>query len=184
MIVLTQVVSVEAISAELKPTQEARALKPDTTLSLPIDSRIKSRLKVKLDDGRDAGLFLPRGKILRGGDVLQSELGVLVQVLAADESVSTIYCEDPHLLARVCYHLGNRHVPLQVEPGWVRYQHDHVLDDMVKGLGAEVTSEMAPFEPEAGAYGGTSGGHSHGHSDELPLSHSHNHPHSSSHHSH
>jgi len=133
------------------------------SLSLPIDSRIKSRLRVMLDDGREAGLFLPRGHILRDGEMLSSECGELVEVKAAAEQVSSVYCEDALLLNRVTYHLGNRHVPLQIAQGWVRYQHDHVLDDMVKGLGATVTSELAPFEPEAGAYGGTSGGHHHAH---------------------
>lgn len=136
---------------------------PDGYLSLPIDSRIKSRLKVMLDDGRNAGLFLPRGHILRGGEQLSSECGLVVEVKAAPETVSTVYCEDSHLLPRVAYHLGNRHVPLQVEAGWVRYQHDHVLDEMVEGLGATVTTEKQPFEPEGGAYGGRSGGHHHHH---------------------
>ncbi|WP_299022298.1 urease accessory protein UreE [uncultured Photobacterium sp.] len=159
MIVLTQVL----------PVEESEAF--DVTLSLPIDLRIKSRLKVILDDGREAGLFLPRGRILRGGDVLQSEHGVRVKIRAASESVSTVYCRDPHLMARVCYHLGNRHVPLQIKPDWVRYQHDHVLDEMVSGLGAEVVSELAPFEPESGAYGGTRGGHSHTYSHDHSHSH-------------
>ncbi|MDH5927859.1 urease accessory protein UreE [Vibrio lentus] len=136
---------------------------PDGYLSLPIDSRIKSRLKVMLDDGRNAGLFLPRGHILRGGEQLSSECGLVVEVKAAPETVSTVYCKDSHLLTRVAYHLGNRHVPLQVEEGWVRYQHDHVLDEMVEGLGATVTTEKQPFEPEGGAYGGRSGGHHHHH---------------------
>ncbi len=135
----------------------------DATLSLTIDQRIKSRMRVRLDDGRDAGLLLPRGYILRDGDVLVSEDGLRVGIVAADEPVSTIYSSDSHLLARACYHLGNRHVPLQITPGWVRYQHDHVLDDMVAGLGLQVTSENAPFEPEAGAYGGHSHGHAHHH---------------------
>ncbi|MCC4854288.1 urease accessory protein UreE [Vibrio lentus] len=136
---------------------------PDGYLSLPIDSRIKSRLKVMLDDGRNAGLFLPRGHILRGGEQLSSECGLVVEVKAAPETVSTVYCEDLLLLTRVAYHLGNRHVPLQVEAGWIRYQHDHVLDEMVEGLGATVTTEKQPFEPEGGAYGGRSGGHHHHH---------------------
>ncbi|MEZ8616330.1 urease accessory protein UreE [Vibrio splendidus] len=136
---------------------------PDGYLSLPIDSRIKSRLKVMLDDGRNAGLFLPRGHILRGGEQLSSECGLVVEVKAAPETVSTVYCEDLLLLTRVAYHLGNRHVPLQVEAGWVRYQHDHVLDEMVECLGAKVTTEKQPFEPEGGAYGGRSGGHHHHH---------------------
>ncbi|MCG7497402.1 urease accessory protein UreE [Vibrio sp. Of7-15] len=137
--------------------------KADAYLSLPIDSRIKSRLKVRLDDGRDAGLFLPRGHILRGGEQLISTCGLCVEIKAAPEQVSTVYCNDALLLTRVSYHLGNRHVPLQVAAGWVRYQHDHVLDDMVKGLGADVVAEVAPFEPEGGAYGGSSGGHHHHH---------------------
>jgi urease accessory protein len=75
-----------------------------------------------------------------------------VLVVAAPETVSRVSIDDPLLLAKVCYHLGNRHVPLQIEQGWLRYQHDHVLDDMVRGLGVAVTTEQAPFEPEAGAY--------------------------------
>lgn len=132
----------------------------DTTLSLPIDKRIKSRLRVMLDDGREAGLFLPRGLILRDGDQIESDEGVVVQICAADECVSTVRCEDVVLLTRVAYHLGNRHVSLQVGIGFVRYQHDHVLDDMVRGLGGEIVVEEAPFEPEAGAYhNSTHGGH-------------------------
>lgn len=142
----------------------------DGVLSLPINSRIKSRLKVSLEDGRDAGLFLPRGNILRGGQLLQSECGLLIEVTAAPETVSSVYCDDALLLNRVTYHLGNRHVPLQIADGWVRYQHDHVLDDMVVGLGAKVTVEQAEFEPEDGAYGGRSGGHHH-HDHEHDHSH-------------
>ncbi|GAL10795.1 urease accessory protein UreE [Vibrio astriarenae] len=78
----------------------------DEYLSLPIDSRIKSRLKVTLDDGRDAGLFLPRGHILRGGEQLKSQCGLVVEVKAALEQVSTVYCDDAHLLTRVAYHLA------------------------------------------------------------------------------
>ena len=129
------------------------------TLSLPIDQRTRSRLKVTLDDGRQAGLFLPRGKVLRGGDLLQSTEGLIVQVCAAAESVSTVHSDDALALARVSYHLGNRHVPLQITSKWIRYQHDHVLDDMVSGLGLTVEVEQAPFEPEAGAY--QSAAHSH-----------------------
>jgi urease accessory protein len=135
----------------------------DTTLSLPIERRIKSRIKVVLDNGEDAGLFLTRGQILRDGDLLQSTKGLVIQVRAAQETVSTIYAEDTLALTRAAYHLGNRHVPLQIAIGLVRYQHDHVLDDMIKGLGLQVTVEQAPFEPEAGAYINIGGGHSHSH---------------------
>jgi urease accessory protein len=137
------------------------------TLSLRIDQRIKSRLKVVLDDGRDAGLFLPRGQVLRGGDLLQSTDGLVIRIEAAIETVSTAHCADGLALAKACYHLGNRHVPLQIADTWVRYQHDHVLDAMVRGLGLTVAVEQAPFEPEAGAYSSTSHtpDHNHSHSD-------------------
>ena len=134
---------------------------PSVTLSLPINSRVKSRIKVTLDDGREAGLFLPRGKILRNGDLLSSEEGLVVEIKAAPELVSTVTSDNPHALAVASYHLGNRHVPLQVEPEWLRYLHDHVLDDMVKGLGLSVKTETAPFEPEAGAYQSSANGHHH-----------------------
>jgi urease accessory protein len=139
---------------------ESKSL-PTATLSLPINSRVKSRIKVTLDDGREAGLFLPRGKILRNGDLVASEDGIVVEIKAAPELVSTVTSDNPHALAVASYHLGNRHVPLQVEPKWLRYLHDHVLDDMVKGLGLSVKTETAPFEPEAGAYQSSANGHHH-----------------------
>jgi urease accessory protein len=134
---------------------------PSATLSLPINSRVKSRIKVTLDDGREAGLFLPRGKILRNGDLVVSEEGLVVEIKAAPELVSTVSSDNSHALAVASYHLGNRHVPLQVEATWLRYLHDHVLDDMVKGLGLSVKTETAPFEPEAGAYQSSANGHHH-----------------------
>ena len=132
----------------------------DTTLTLPFEARQKSRLRARLDNGEEAALFLERGQILRHGDRLQGQDGLVVEVHAAPEAVSTAQCVDGTLLARACYHLGNRHVALQVGPGWVRYRHDHVLDDMLRQLGLEVQYELAPFEPEAGAY---TAGHGHGH---------------------
>lgn len=150
---------------------------PRTTLTLPYELRIRSRLRVTLDDGTEAGLFLERGTTLRDGDHLGSEDGVSVQVRAADETVSSVYCDDNLLLARACYHLGNRHVPLQIGAGLLRYQHDHVLDDMLRGLGLAVTVEQAPFEPEPGAYGGQA----HGHGDAQDPAHSHHHGHGHAH---
>ncbi|URN98685.1 urease accessory protein UreE [Leclercia adecarboxylata] len=132
-------------------------------VTLPIDVRVKSRARVVLNDGRDAGLMLPRGLLLRGGDLLASDDGQeVVEVIAAPEPLSVVYCTDPFLLARACYHLGNRHVPLQIMPGELRYHHDHVLDEMLHLLGLEVAFATLPFEPEAGAY--ASEGHSHSHS--------------------
>lgn len=131
---------------------------PQASLTLPLDKRVRSRLRVTLDDGRAAGVFLTRGETLRDGDLLGSHDGVIVIVRAAAEPVSEVVCDDPLLLARACYHLGNRHVPLQVDSGRLRYAHDHVLDDMLRGLGLRPTFVEAPFEPEPGAYGG---GHAH-----------------------
>jgi urease accessory protein len=136
---------------------------PQATLTLPLESRVKSRLKVTLDDGREAGLFLPRGLQLRQGDLLADETGVVVQVRAAAEPVSSVDCTDALLLARACYHLGNRHVALQIEAHRVRYPEDPVLDAMLRGLGLEPRSESAPFEPEPGAYSPSPHRHHHGH---------------------
>lgn len=124
----------------------------DGVLRLPFELRQRSRLRARLEDGRDVALILPRGSVLRDGDVLRSVCGVSVTVRAANEHVSTAAATDPITLARACYHLGNRHVPIQVEQGWVRYLYDHVLDDMLRQRGMKVIDEQAPFEPEMGAY--------------------------------
>ena len=148
----------------------------DTTVTLPRDQREKSRLKVTLDDGREAGLFFEKGTSFQDGDLIISDDGnILVEIKAADETVSSVICDDPLQLARVCYHLGNRHIPLQINEGILHYQHDHVLDDMVRGLGLEVKTEQAPFEPEAGAYavGSHGGGGHHHHSHDHDDDHSH-----------
>jgi len=136
------------------------------TLTLAFDLRQKCRLRARLDDGREVGLFLPRGSVLRQGDLLRAVDGLVVQVQAAAEKVSTASTEDSLLLARACYHLGNRHTPLQIGKGWLRYPHDHVFDDMLRGLGLQVIVEQAPFEPEPGAYGSHSHSHSHSNSHE------------------
>ena len=134
------------------------------TLTLPFDLRQKSRLKAVLDDGTDVGLILSRGELLRGGDLLRAENGLYIRIIAAAESVSKVTHDDPLMLARACYHLGNRHVPLQITQDSLTYIHDHVLDEMVKGLGLKVACVVAPFEPEGGAYGG--GHHHHNHHDD------------------
>lgn len=138
---------------ELQITERLKEAAPaQATLTLPFHQRQKSRLRTRLDGGEDVGLFLPRGMVLRHGDLLRATSGLVVEVRAASEAVSTAYSDDPLLLARTAYHLGNRHVALQLGAGWLRYSQDHVLDRMVKELGLTVTSEEAPFEPEAGAY--------------------------------
>jgi len=128
-----------------------------------------------LDSGSNAGLFLPRGTLLRGGDQLTNKAGIVVEIIAAAETVTTVHCETPALLARAAYHLGNRHVPLQVEAGWLRFQHDHVLDTMLQQMGLETVVEQASFEPEAGAYQQAPHKHKsdHGHSHDHDHQHSH-----------
>lgn len=134
----------------------------DVELVLPFDLRQKSRLRTNLTDGEEIGLFMERGHILRDGDFLQAEDGRVVVVRAQSERVLHISCDNEVDLIRVAYHLGNRHVPLQVGEQWVRIADDDVLRQMVQGLGASVEVVNAPFEPEAGAYGG----HHHGHGSE------------------
>lgn len=137
------------------------------TLTLPFDLRQKSRQRVQLDNGEEASLLLKRGPTLQNGDLLAAEDGTAIKVVAADEQLSSVVCEDVLLFARACYHLGNRHTPLQIVKERLSYLHDHVLDDMLAGLGLQVNIISAPFEPESGAYGGhtsdSAEGHSHHH---------------------
>jgi urease accessory protein len=142
-----------------------RAERIDARVSLSYEQRQRSRLRVRLDDGREAGILLDRREPLRDGDLLGADSGAVVQIRAAPEPLSVAVSDNSLLLARACYHLGNRHVALQIAPGRLCWLHDHVLDAMVRGLGLEVSSELAPFEPEPGAYGG--------HADALGHSHAH-----------
>ncbi len=126
------------------------------TLELDFNARTKSRLRTRLASGVEIGLFLPRGTILRGGQQLRARDGRIVVVRAAAEDLLEARCATPTELARAAFHLGNRHVAVQVgrDAGgdWLRLQADHVLEGMLVGLGALVSSLRAPFEPEAGAY--------------------------------
>lgn len=142
--------------------QLAESGEPATTLTLPFHARERCRQKVTLDDGRAAGLFLPRGTVLQPEDRLRSPDGLVVVVRAAAETVSETHSSDSLLLTRAAYHLGNRHVALQIGPGRLRWLHDHVLDDMIRGLGLPVAVQEAPFLPEPGAYA-QGHGHSHAH---------------------
>jgi urease accessory protein len=129
-------------------------------LLLPFDMRCKSRLRTRLVSGEECGLFLPRGTLLRGGDLLLASDGRIVEVVAAPEALMATASDDPLQLVRAAYHLGNRHVAVQILPGSLRFGRDHVLGEMLRGLGLPVTEIEAPFEPEAGAYG-AHGGHGH-----------------------
>jgi urease accessory protein len=119
-------------------------------LMLAYEERQKSRLRAKLESGEEVALVLPRGRILRGGDRVTTTDGRVVEIVGAPEKLLHIEASS---LARVAYHLGNRHVAVQVGEGFLRIAEDHVLEDMLRKLGARVTHVEAPFEPEAGAYG-------------------------------
>lgn len=153
--------------------------------TLTLDERRRSRLLLRLDDGGEAALTLPRGSVLRDGDRLRGEpAGVVVVVRAAAETLSVARTTDRGLLTRAAYHLGNRHVPLQIGPDSLSYEHDHVLDDLARELGLEVTTASVPFEPEAGGYGSGRHGHQHGqrHGHEHGHNHDHGHDHGDHHH--
>lgn len=124
----------------------------DDSISLVYSDRQKARLPVITKSGIQVGLFLQRGQFLRSGLVLTGSQGYKVRVEAAPEALSIVHCQDELLFARACYHLGNRHVALQIMPNELRYLADHVLDEMLIGLGLQIEHHDLPFEPEAGAY--------------------------------
>lgn len=135
------------------------------TVQLDWDVRQKSRFDAIDSEGRQLGVFLPRGQVVRGGDLLVAEDGSLVQVNAAPQPVLVVrHCTEhgsPFDLLRAAYHLGNRHVPLELKPDHLKLEPDHVLADMLRMQHMIVTEAQDAFEPEAGAYGGA-GGHGHG----------------------
>lgn len=130
------------------------------TLTLTAEERTHARGRYRAASGEEVQLLLTRGTVLRGGDWLASADGAAtVRIEAAIEPVLTVRATDPHTLMRAVYHLGNRHVPLELKQDFLRLSPDPVLADMLRRLGLELTEESAPFEPEAGAYGS----HHHGH---------------------
>nr|WP_315495986.1 urease accessory protein UreE [uncultured Rhodoferax sp.] len=159
-------------------------LKRAATVELDWDVRQKSRFDATDSSGRTLGVFLPRGTAVRGGDVLVAEDGSLVKVVAAPQSVLKItHCSDhgtPYDLIRAAYHLGNRHVPIELKPDHLKIEPDHVLADMLRAMHLIVHAVDEAFEPENGAYatGGHTGGHHHGHDHSHGDGHDHDHGHS------
>jgi urease accessory protein len=156
------------------------------TLTLPFEPRTKGRLKAMSDAGRELGLFLDRGPVLRDGEGLRAESGEIVRIRAAAEPVVTARVASGLPLARLAYHLGNRHVQLALgeddhaspdQAGYVRFPPDHVLEELAERLGATLERHQAPFDPEPGAYQQL-GGHAHGHGHDT---HHHDHDHGHSH---
>jgi urease accessory protein len=139
-------------------------------LTLPYELRVRGRLRTTTETSQDVGLFLDRGPVLRDGDLLEARTGEIIRIRAAEEPVVTAYVKAGLPLARLCYHLGNRHVSLAIgendQGGWVRFPPDHVLEELAEHLGAVIIRHTAPFDPEPGAYsqaGQASGDHGHGH---------------------
>ena len=157
----------------------AAMLKRASTIELDWDLRQKSRFEATDSLGRSIGVFLQRGTVLRGGDVLVAEDGSLVKVWAAPQRVLRItHCQNhgtPFDLIRAAYHLGNRHVPIELKPDFLQIESDHVLADMLRAMHLIVNAVDAPFEPENGAY--ATGGHAlhHGHGHDHDHDHGHKH---------
>jgi urease accessory protein len=137
------------------------------TVVLGFDDRHRRRMAMTGTRGLEFLLDLENAVALRGGDALVLEDGRLIEVVAAPEPLAEIRCNDPQHLVRVAWHLGNRHLPTQIMPNGLRIRRDHVIEAMVKGLGARVVEIDAPFDPEGSAYAG-----SHAH---APEQHAHDH---------
>ena len=150
-------------------------VKRAASVELDWDTRSKSRFDATDSDGRRLGVFLPRGRVLRGGDVLVAEDGSLVRVRAAAQPVLVVRpCAEhgsPFDLLRAAYYLGNRHVQLELKPDRLQLEPDHVLADLLRQMHLRVSEERAAFEPESGAY--AAGGH--GHHDHAHGDHGHAH---------
>lgn len=165
-------------------------LKRASTIELDWDVRQKSRFAATDSLGRDLAIFLPRGQAVRGGDVLVAEDGSLIRVIAAPQKVLRITACAQHGsafdLMRAAYHLGNRHVPIELQHDHLKIEPDHVLADMLCSMHMTVVEADLPFEPEGGAYGGhvTNDGHSHhhhAHAHGEGEGHSHDHDHGHAH---
>ena len=161
-------------------------LRRGSEVELDWDVRQKSRLLATDSLGRELNVFLPRGSVLRGGDVLVAEDGSLIRVKAAPQPVLVVtHCVDhgtPFDLLRAAYHLGNRHVPLELQADRLLLEPDHVLADMLRAQHLIVTETSSAFEPEGGAYGaGAQAGHAHGHEHAHAHDHKHEHGHDHDH---
>ena len=141
----------------------ASSVQAQLSVTLDHAERQKSRGLLRLSDGTEAALLLDRGSSLRHGDRLLADDGAVIAVEAASEELSIVTANDPLSLMRAAYHLGNRHIPVQIEALRLAYLHDHVLDDMVRELGFQVSFASERFESESGAYGRGEHGHGHAH---------------------
>jgi len=162
----------------------AALLKRASSVVLDWDTRQKSRFDAEDSAQRRLGVFLPRGQVVRGGDALVAEDGSLIKVIATPQPVMVVRACAEHGsafdLLRAAYHLGNRHVPLELQPDRLQLEPDHVLGDMLRQMHLIVTEELAPLEPESGAYAAQAA-HGHGHDHEHEHEHDHGHDHGHQH---
>jgi urease accessory protein len=156
---------------------------PADTVVLDFDDRHRRRMAMTGTRGLEFLLDLEHAVALRGGDALVLEDGRLIEVVAAPEPLLEIKGSDPHHLIRVAWHLGNRHLPTQLMPKALRIRRDHVIEAMVRGLGARVIEIEAPFDPEGGAYAASAHDHAHEHQGH-DHAHDHDHHHGHDHHDH
>src|SRR6516164_3567436 len=154
---------------------------PADTVVLDFDDRHRRRMAMTGTRGLEFLLDLENAVALRGGDALVLEDGRLVEVIAAPEPLLEIRGSDPHQLIRLAWHLGNRHLPTQIMPKGLRIRRDHVIEAMVKGLGARVVEIEAPFDPEGGAYAGAHGDAHEGDGHHHHTGHDHSHDHARDH---
>ena len=175
------------VTKKIKASSLSRALlKNSPQLILPFHERSKSRLKATLSSGEEIAISLPRGSVMRAGEVLVADDGRFVEIISASEDVLRVTAKHQHDLLRAAYHLGNRHIPVEVGPDYLHLEVDPVLADMLSQIGVEVVQASMPFEPEHGAYGG---GHKHGHdatfAEDYALAqsayHAHDHEHKHEH---
>lgn len=129
------------------------SLKPLLTLSLTAEERTRTRHRFDVPGEQTLFFRLPRGIVLQDGDFLEAESSELIEILAKPEPVLTVLADNPLTLLRVAYHLGNRHVPIEITPDYLHLKPDSVLAEMLIHLGVEIKEEIKPFQPEAGAYG-------------------------------
>ncbi|PIM53422.1 urease accessory protein UreE [Roseateles chitinivorans] len=178
---MIQVSKLLARGAGLAPVLLKRA----ASVTLDWDTRQKSRFQATDSQGRELGVFLPRGTAVRGGDVLVAEDGSLVRVIAAPQPLLRITAcathGSPFDLVRAAYHLGNRHVQIELQPDHLKIEPDHVLADMLRAMHLIVTEVEEGFEPEGGAYSAGGHGHAHGHHHEHDHEHDHAHAHGHGH---
>jgi len=146
---------------------------PADTVRLDYDARTRRRSVLRAVGGLEVLLDLPRAPVLRSGDGLRLEDGRIIAVEAAPEPLVEIACRDARQLARIAWHLGNRHLPAEIGDRTIHIRADHVIADMARGLGAEVRTLQRPFDPEGGAYAHAGPGHGHGHDP----GHGHHHDH-------